>query len=273
MSNQIPKSIIAVVGEIIGSHLYNHTKIETLFLESGAPEDIPTGSCVDKAKSWLVNCNLDKNVDAFSVLGKVIEEYMDSDTDENDYYYKEKSTNRERILSQLKKHNLQYTSGGKILNNDVFNFTKTFEQLIENNDYSQIREHYNRALENIENDPPASLTASCAILESLFKTIITTEKLDMPKNQKVMLMWKEVKSHLNLNPEGYSEDSIKKILSGLNSIIDGLSSLRNHAGSAHGHVKKSYKIEDRHSRLAVLSSCALSVFVIEVWENKKNKLP
>jgi hypothetical protein len=65
------------------------------------------------------------------------------------------------------------------------------------------------------------------------------------------------------------DNDLRKILTGLNSIVDGIGALRTHAGSAHGRGVMKYKIQPRHARLAVHAAHTLTVFLLESWDNKK----
>ncbi len=46
MRNTIPNPVVAVVAEVLGQHYYSHSRLNTLFMEAGAPEDPPDGNCV-----------------------------------------------------------------------------------------------------------------------------------------------------------------------------------------------------------------------------------
>jgi len=74
---------------------------------------------------------------------------------------------------------------------------------------------------------------------------------------------------LNLDPSNIDySDSIKQILSGLISIINGLANMRNEMSDAH---TRRYKPEKRHSKLAVNSSKTLSEFLIDTLIKQYNK--
>ncbi|WP_408869663.1 abortive infection family protein [Commensalibacter nepenthis] len=68
------------------------------------------------------------------------------------------------------------------------------------------------------------------------------------------------------------DHDLKQILSGLISVVQGISSLRTHSSSAHGQGKKTYKLEPRHARLAVHSSHIIALFILETWDKKKHEI-
>jgi Abortive infection C-terminus len=118
----------------------------------------------------------------------------------------------------------------------------------------------------------AAVTAACSILESLFKVYIEDNKaIGMPGDQSLKPLWKAASKHLGLDPSAIEDDDLRKILSGMNSIVDGIGSLRTHTSSAHGHGRRPYRLQARHARLAVHASHTLVAFFIETWDERKRK--
>lgn len=68
-----------------------------------------------------------------------------------------------------------------------------------------------------------------------------------------------------MDPSLVSDDDKKRILSGLSSIVDGVGSLRTHAGSAHGHGRSQPPVTPSDARLAINAAHTLTVYVIELW--------
>lgn len=71
------------------------------------------------------------------------------------------------------------------------------------------------------------------------------------------------------DPAQLADDGLKRILTGLASIVDGLGTFRTHVGSAHGRGRQSYKPAPRHARLALHSAHTLAIFVLETWDARK----
>lgn len=72
MSSKIPNSVIGAVASVIEEHYNSYSTLDTLFMESGAPGDMPEGSCEKKCSNWLKRCNDDPKVDTHEVLGAII---------------------------------------------------------------------------------------------------------------------------------------------------------------------------------------------------------
>ncbi len=271
MNNQIPNSVIGAVASVIAAHYYSHSKLNTLFMASGAPGDVPDGNCEIKCSSWLKRCNDDPTVDAFEVLGAVIQDYMDRDLTPSFFDGDGTDPLKEgkiKINTALTKNQLEYRTNGFVTLAGFNPITKTLEDYFKAGDFSSVKNEFDRALENIVTDPHASITAASSIIESVCKTYIETFNLEMPNRQNIVPLWKSVQMHLGLNLDRNLEDDQRKILQGLSSIVDGVGAFRTHIGSAHGRGVTQPKIVVAEARLAVNASHTLVVFILECWHAK-----
>lgn len=148
--------------------------------------------------------------------------------------------------------------------------SKTLGEMIREKDVPSVEQEYVRAMDALEKDPPASLTAACSIIESICKIFIEEHGLDKPKDESIKPLWNVVSKQLNLDPGNiHNEDKdLKTILSGMSAIIDGIGALRTHAGTAHGRGGLRYNIQPRHASLAVHASHTLATYLFECWDNK-----
>jgi len=144
--------------------------------------------------------------------------------------------------------------------------TATLEDLIRRHDLPALKGEFDRALKNVDTDPPAAITAACAILESTFQVIIADEGLDLPADQSVLPLWRVVQGHVGLDPAKPGDAQLKKMLSGLATVVHGIAELRTTAGSAHGRGPAGVTMEPRHARLAVNGAHTLVAFLLESWK-------
>ncbi|MFM2486309.1 abortive infection family protein [Celerinatantimonas yamalensis] len=272
MSNKIPNSVIGAVASVIAEHYYSHSTLDVLFMESGAPGDVPEGNCEKKCSNWLKRCNEDPTVDAYEVLGAVIQDYMDKEPPSSLFGASTTSKledGQARIKNSLAKNQLSYRSNGYITLAGSNPISKTLEDYLKSGDFSSIEKEFERAIENIDSDPHASVTAACSIIESALKFYIETFNLVMPNKLNVMLLWAVVQSHLGLNSNSVLADDQHKILKGLSSIIDGVGAFRSHIGSAHGRGMNPPTIVVAEARLVVNSAHTIVVFTMEFLNAKK----
>jgi Abortive infection C-terminus len=263
---EIPAPIIAVLADSL-PNLETHAGLDNLFLHANAPGDPPEGSKHVKTQSWLRKINRESE-NPLSILGKLIECYIEiPDQDEIDTF-SPRNEFKQKLISTLEKHNLQYISGG-IISDGRSAPSKSLSDLIKVKDIPAIEAEFNRALENVNSEPREAVSAACNILESIFKVYIADEGLIAPQKQDLQGVWKIVKTDLGFDPSRLEDDDLKKILSGIFSIVDGIGAFRTHASSAHGQGRKLYNLEPRHARLAIHSAHTLALFVFETWDKKR----
>lgn len=275
MRKEIPAPIIAVLSENMPS-LETHASLDNLFSYAEAPGEPPEGSKPVKVQSWLRRANKESEF-PLVVLGRIIECYMelpDAEDTASSWFgapsvdvKKEFKAKLEAILSRC---NLTYITGG-IISDGSSAPSRSLAELIEGRDIPSIDAEFNRALANVNSEPRESVSAACNILESIFKTYIADEKLDMPQKQDIQNVWKVVRADLGFDPAALEDDDLKKVLSGVLSVVDGIGAFRTHASSAHGQGRKIYNLKPRHARLAIHSAHTIALFVLETWDERKGR--
>jgi len=248
---KIPIPVIAIVADVI-SNRFTHSRIENFADAAGIinARGEFLGNKLDVVRFWMKCANDD--AEPLAKLGVFITELMEVDYDgfrlEEAQASLEKD--RTRVRESLAKHGLAYLKDGKIVVIGVQAVSKTVESFIKTRDLSGVHAEFDRITANVEADPPAAVTASCALLESLFKAYISEERLQMPSDKSLGPLWKVVRNHLTLEPDKLQEDDIRKVLTGLGAVVDGIGALRTHEGSAHGREKRNYKIKPRQTCIA-----------------------
>jgi len=188
---------------------------------------------------------------------------MDTDFTDGGIREDDRVRDQERIRRALARNGLAYQLNGHVLRGGAGPSTQTLANILRSGDLSNVDAEFRRALSSVESDPPAALTAACALLESLFKIHIEDHGLAMPERQTIKELWRPVRDHLGLDPRSVADDDLKRVLSGLASIVDGIGSLRTHAGSAHGRGRNQRRVESREARLTINAAHTLTVFIIE----------
>lgn len=273
MKKEIPAPVIAVLSENI-PEMETHASLDNLFSFAEAPGEPPEGSKSVKVQAWLRRVNKEAER-PLAVLGRIIECYMElPDTEESSCSLfgaptidvkKELKRKLEAILSRC---NLTYITGG-IISDGSSAPSRSLAELIKGRDIPSIDAEFNRALANVNSEPREAVSAACNILESIFKTYIADEKLEMPQKQDLQNVWKVVRSDLGFEPGLLQDDDLKKILSGVLSVVDGIGAFRTHASSAHGEGRKVYNLKPRHARLAINSAHTIALFVLETWDERR----
>ena len=127
------------------------------------------------------------------------------------------------------------------------------------------------AMERADHDANGAVTAAKSLLESTCKLLLDDMGEYYTKSQDMISLYGAISKRLELHPQKYADDGLKQILSGCIQIVNGLASVRNKLGDAHGQGRKPTNALPRHARLAVSAACTMSVFLIETYkEREKN---
>lgn len=273
MRKEIPAPVIAVISQHLPD-LETHASLDNLFLYADAPGEPPEGSKVVKTQSWLRLINKESD-QPLKVLGKLIETHMElTPDDEKDVPFwgkdlpNHKREFKEKLQSILDQCNLTYIQGG-IISDGSSATSKALSELIRGRDIPSIEAEFTRALANVNSEPREAVSAACNILESIFKVYIHDENLTKPQKQDLQNVWKIVRGDLGFDPKLVQDDDLKRILSGIISIVDGIGAFRTHASSAHGQGRKIYNLKPRHARLAIHSAHTIALFVLESWDERR----
>jgi hypothetical protein len=110
-NTRLPRAVCKVVAEVLRG---NHEELNMLFSSAGAPGDPPTLPHATKWKEWLFRAGTDPKADSLSVLGNILEEFMDlAPADEEARFdWKEQ---RERVVKVLEEYGFRYYRGGRVL--------------------------------------------------------------------------------------------------------------------------------------------------------------
>ncbi len=110
-----------------------------------------------------------------------------------------------------------------------------------------------------------SRTLVAEVEDALYKNLYGKEPDEKTKDN---ILHKAVMDGLNMGIQPGFDNNLKKIISGLNSIYDGLSNLRNATGDAH---KKKYIPDAHHAQLAVNSAFTLCEFLCSSYTYQQEK--
>ena len=115
---RLSRSLCAVVGECIASY-GSHPTLNALFKSAGLPGEPPQLSHHLKWKTWLFEAGNKPEVDSLSVLGNIIEEFMDIGPGGDGEMEEEWKMKRNKILQSLEENGFRYYRGGRVLPKNV----------------------------------------------------------------------------------------------------------------------------------------------------------
>jgi hypothetical protein len=129
----------------------------------------------------------------------------------------------------------------------------------------------------IDTDPALAIGTAKEMVETCCKHIAEALKIELPANPDMPDLVKAVLKALRLVPEGIPEaskgaQSIKRTLSSLGQITQGLAELRKLYGTGHGRSASHRSLSARHARLAVGAAAAFVEFVVSTYKARSVEL-
>jgi hypothetical protein len=140
-------------------------------------------------------------------------------------------------------------------------------------DFDTVNRDLERALASAETDPEDAVTSACSVVESVCRSVLVELGVPLPAKKDIQGLYQAVREPLGLTPDkqGVADDianDVRTILGGLNSVVNGVGSLRTHGGDAHGRERGYRRIDPRIARLAIHSASTVSLFLLESWQKK-----
>lgn len=133
------------------------------------------------------------------------------------------------------------------------------------NDY--IHNIWEKSLKRANTDPEGAITSARTLIESICKYILDERKITYNSSSiELSELYKLTAIEINLAPEQHNEQVFKQILGGCSGIINGLGTLRNKLGDAHGVSGKPVRPSPRHAILAVNLAGSMSSFLLETYQ-------
>lgn len=141
-------------------------------------------------------------------------------------------------------------------------------------DATHLAEQIRRLEASIETDPSLAIGTAKELIETYCKTILAERGKPVAGTPDVSTLTKETLKELKLVPEGVSDasrgaDVIKRLLSNLGTIGNGLAELRGLYGTGHGKHGSTTGLGVRHAKLAVGAAATLVVFLFETHKETK----
>lgn len=160
---------------------------------------------------------------------------------------------------------------GLILEGGALGSMAASDRLNQLEDWDAVQRSWAAALEKIVSDPEGAITASRTTLESVCKHICDERGVSYDRGGDLSKLYRTAASSMNIAPDQHSEQTIKQILSGVVTVVNGLAAMRNNLSDSHGRGKASVRPAPRHAKLAVNAGFAIAGFLIDTHVEKPSR--
>ena len=135
----------------------------------------------------------------------------------------------------------------------------------------QVSAQITRMETSIEADPALAIGSAKEFVESLCKGILVSTGATLSGSETLPQLVKQVRGVLKLDTEGQTGDTLKRTLSALSGLTQGIAELRGQLGSGHGHHPSVATPDPSVARLAVGAATTLGVFLYEAFRNSAER--
>jgi hypothetical protein len=178
------------------------------------------------------------------------------------------------LIHFLSKDGFRYVDG-KIVTGAGLPSLDTIKETAAEFDAKHLSEQIHRMEQSVETDPALAIGTAKELIETCCKTILAERGKPVSGTPDIPTLTKEALKELKLVPDGVPEsargsDVIKRLLSNLGTIGNGLAELRGLYGTGHGKDGKTQGVKPRHARLAVGAAATLTTFLFETHKETKS---
>jgi len=126
----------------------------------------------------------------------------------------------------------------------------------------------------IDEDPALAIGTAKELVETCCKTILAEREIEIAGSPDLPQLVKQTTKTLALTPDDIPEKAkaaktIRRLLSNLATITQGIAELRNHYGTGHGAVATRKGLQPRHAKLAVGAASTLAIFLLETHQTRE----
>jgi hypothetical protein len=176
---------------------------------------------------------------------------------------------RARLLKHLRRDGFEYEDG-RLGPQSGLGALAQLKTTAAEFDAVQLHQQIERIERSLDSDPALAVGSAKELVETCCRTILTAHGEVSPGNQDVTKLVKATMKHLQLLPEGVPDaakgaETIRRMLSNLATLVQGLAELRNLYGSGHGKDGRARGLQPRHARLASGAATTLAVFLFDTY--------
>lgn len=148
------------------------------------------------------------------------------------------------------------------------------KEVLSGTDTTYVAQQITRMESSVCNDPDLAIGTAKELVETCCKSILRERGVEIPSNVDLPQLVKLTSKELQLTPSDIPDvakasDIIKRLLSNLATITQGITELRNQYGTGHGKVGSVKGLTSRHAKLAVGAASTLAVFLTETHQVRK----
>ncbi len=221
---------------------------------------------------WTDIAQIRKVLQVFETILQRVEQ---SEAQSDGHWRQQQKAQLEKLLWCLRKDGFEWT-GGRIVVGASVPFVSDIKDAATHFDARHMHDQIRRMESSVESDPSLAIGTAKELIETCCKTILAERGKSVSTSADIPTLTKETLRELRLVPDGIPDsargsDVIKRLLSNLGTIGNGLAELRGLYGTGHGKHGTSAGLGTRHAKLAVGAAATLVIFLFDTHCETKNQ--
>ena len=178
-----------------------------------------------------------------------------------------------RLTKALRRDGFEYKDGRLV---SVGRSQPHLEEVAARYDLPALHRQIDRMTGAVDSDPDLAIGTAKEIVETTCKTILRERNVDVDPGWDVPELVKAVRKALKLLPDDIPDrakgvQTIRRLLSNLGTVGQGIAELRNLYGTGHGKDGQQRQLPPRLARLAAGSAATLAVFLLETHATRSDE--
>jgi Abortive infection C-terminus/AbiJ N-terminal domain 3 len=163
---------------------------------------------------------------------------------------------------------------GRYIGTSVTPGINSAKETLSGTDVGYVSQQITRMEAAVNQDPELAIGTAKELAETCCKSILNECSVSFSKGDDLLKLVKTTVQQLELTPanipdQAKASDTIKRLLSNLASITQGVAELRNHYRTDHGKLSANKGLQPRHAKLAVGAASTLAVFLAETHKIRR----
>ena len=160
-------------------------------------------------------------------------------------------------------------SNGQIIITSLNDNIQLEKTNLSNIDMPYIKQKFKEAEQYIDNGQyDTALTLSRTLLEEVFIYVIEKKNQQVTGKGNIKKLFKQVQDLYDMQHKNGLDNRIHSLISGLETIIETVASMRNLLSDSHGQGSQRLIIKEHHTKLALNSAITVCEFILSVSKNK-----
>jgi len=130
-------------------------------------------------------------------------------------------------------------------------------------DAEHVSRFWQKCLDRKSSDPDGAITVARSMLESVCKHILNSRSIPFDHTSNLPSLFHATLDCLSLAPRQQTDDAFRRLLGNCQSIVNGLASVRNDIGDAHGKVDGELTASQFEAEFAVNLAASVATFVLQ----------